>query len=225
MAKPVLLVTRKLPPAIEARAARDYEARLNPQDEPWYSNGAEIARRAAEIGAAGILCAAGDRVDAACISALPASVKAIATFSVGFDHVDLAAAKARAIAVTNTPEVLTEATAQIAVLRMGNKLRARVVALSEPVKLTKYFGKTVEFPLEQTIPVKKGYIIALSVPTWAPALAVNQGGDTSWRASRKKGTCDDTQAQTAYPEGAVPQFYCLYRTARVMYSARVISTP
>jgi hypothetical protein len=118
-----------------------------------------------------------------------------------------------------------EATAQIAVLRMGNKLRARVVALSEPVKLTKYFGKTVEFPLEQTIPVKKGYIIALSVPTWAPALAVNQGGDTSWRASRKKGTCDDTQAQTAYPEGAVPQFYCLYRTARVMYSARVISTP
>ncbi|GGG24511.1 D-glycerate dehydrogenase [Caldovatus sediminis] len=114
MAKPALLVTRKLPPAIEARAARDYAARLNPQDEPWATDGAEIARRAAEIGAAGVLCAAGDRMDAACIGALPASVKAIATFSVGFDHVDLAAAKARGIAVTNTPEVLTEATAQIA---------------------------------------------------------------------------------------------------------------
>jgi lactate dehydrogenase-like 2-hydroxyacid dehydrogenase len=114
MAKPALLVTRKLPPAIEARAARDYEARLNPQDEPWYADGAAIARHAGEIGAAGILCAAGDRMDAACIGALPPSVKAIATFSVGFDHVDLAAARARGIAVTNTPDVLTEATAQIA---------------------------------------------------------------------------------------------------------------
>ena len=46
MAKPVLLVTRKLPEAIEARAARDYDAKLNPQDEPWSTDGAEIARRA-----------------------------------------------------------------------------------------------------------------------------------------------------------------------------------
>ncbi|MBW8270740.1 2-hydroxyacid dehydrogenase [Caldovatus aquaticus] len=114
MAKPALLVTRKLPPAIEARAARDYDAHLNPEDAPWYADGAEIARRAAAIGAAGILCAAGDRLDAACIRALPPSVKAIATFSVGFDHIDLAAARARGIVVTNTPEVLTEATAQIA---------------------------------------------------------------------------------------------------------------
>jgi lactate dehydrogenase-like 2-hydroxyacid dehydrogenase len=114
MAKPVLLVTRKLPEAIEGRAAHDYDARLNPQDEPWATDAAEIARRAAEAGAAGILCAAGDRMDAACIGALPASVKAIATFSVGFDHIDLAAAKARGIAVTNTPDVLTEATAQTA---------------------------------------------------------------------------------------------------------------
>jgi len=46
MAKPVLLVTRKLPEAIEARAAQDYDARLNPQDAPWATDGAEIARRA-----------------------------------------------------------------------------------------------------------------------------------------------------------------------------------
>src|SRR5689334_1587979 len=102
MAKPVLLVTRKLPEAIEARAARDYDARLNPQDAPWATDGAEIARRATETSAAGILGAAGDRFDAACIKALPASVKAIATFSVGFDHIDTAAAKARGIVVTNT---------------------------------------------------------------------------------------------------------------------------
>jgi hypothetical protein len=54
MAKPILLVTRKLPEAIEARAAQDYDARLNPQDAPWV-DGAEIARRAMEASAVGIL--------------------------------------------------------------------------------------------------------------------------------------------------------------------------
>jgi lactate dehydrogenase-like 2-hydroxyacid dehydrogenase len=114
MPKPVLLVTRKLPEAIEARAARDYDARLNPTDEPWSRDGAEIARRATEAGAAGILCAAGDPLGGATIAALPESVKAIATFSVGHDHLDLAAAKSRGIAVTNTPDVLSFATAETA---------------------------------------------------------------------------------------------------------------
>ncbi|TCZ56319.1 2-hydroxyacid dehydrogenase [Roseicella aquatilis] len=114
MAKPILLVTRKLPEAIEARAARDYDARLNPRDEGWSTDGAEIARRAAEIRADGILGAAGDKFDAACIGALPDSVKVIATFSVGFDHIDIAAARARGIVVVNTPEVLSFATAECA---------------------------------------------------------------------------------------------------------------
>lgn len=114
MAKPVLLVTRKLPEGMEARAARDYDARLNPDDAMWATDGAEIARRAAEAKADGIFCAAGDRLDAACIEALPDSVKIITTLSVGFDHVDLPAAKARGIAVTNTPEVLSFATAETA---------------------------------------------------------------------------------------------------------------
>jgi len=114
MAKPVLLLTRKLPPAIEARAARDYDARLNSADEPWYRDGAEIARRAAECGAAGILCAAGDPMGAATLGALPEGVKILATFSVGYDHIDVAAAKARGLVVTNTPEVLSFATAECA---------------------------------------------------------------------------------------------------------------
>ena len=63
MAKPILLVTRKLPEAIEARAAQDYDARLNPQDAPWATDGAEIPRRATEASAAGILGAAGDHFD------------------------------------------------------------------------------------------------------------------------------------------------------------------
>src|SRR5690348_5568056 len=114
MAKPVLLVTRKLPEAIEARAARDYDARLKPQDTRWARHGAEIARRAKQANAAGILGAPGDRFDAACVDALPRSAKIIATFSVGYDHIDTAAAKARGIVVTNTPEVLSFATAECA---------------------------------------------------------------------------------------------------------------
>ncbi len=114
MPKPVLLVTRRLPEATEARAARDYDARLNPADDPWAQDGAEIARRAAAVGAAGILGAAGDRLDAACIAALPDSVRIITTFSVGTDHIALDAAKARGIVVTNTPEVLSFATAECA---------------------------------------------------------------------------------------------------------------
>jgi lactate dehydrogenase-like 2-hydroxyacid dehydrogenase len=114
MPKPILLVTRKLPEAIEARASRDYDARLNPQDEPWSTDGAEIARRATAAKADGIFGAAGDQFNAACIKALPDSVKVIATFSVGFDHIDVEAAKARGIVVVNTPEVLSFATAECA---------------------------------------------------------------------------------------------------------------
>ncbi len=112
MTKPTLLITRHLPAATEARAARDYDARLNPKDDPWFRDGAEIARRAA--GASGILCAAGDPLGEATIAALPDSVKIISTFSVGTDHIAIPAARARGIEVTNTPEVLSFATAEIA---------------------------------------------------------------------------------------------------------------
>jgi hypothetical protein len=118
-----------------------------------------------------------------------------------------------------------EAQAQITLIRPGRKLRYRVMARGPVVKLTKYFGTTVEFPLERSLAVKKGYLVALTVPTWAPALAVNQPGDTSWRASRGKGKCEDTQAQSAQDVNSVAQYYCLYRTARLTYTARVISTP
>ena len=58
-----------------------------------------------------------------------------------------------------------ESQAAISVLRMGNHLHARQVAVGETQKLTPYFGQTVEFALQRTIPVKKGWVIGLSVPT------------------------------------------------------------
>ena len=95
MAKPVILVTRKLPEAIEARLAEVFDARLNPEDALWGRDGAEIAARAKACGAAGVLTAAGDAMNAAAINALPESVKVISTFSVGFDHIAIDAARAR----------------------------------------------------------------------------------------------------------------------------------
>ena len=109
MGKPVLLVTRQFPEAVEARAARDYDARLNTKDQLY--GPAEIIRLSA--GADAILCASTEKLDAATIAALPASVKVIGTFSVGLDHVDLPAAKARGLPVCNTPDVLSVATAEI----------------------------------------------------------------------------------------------------------------
>jgi lactate dehydrogenase-like 2-hydroxyacid dehydrogenase len=112
MPKPVLLVTRRLPPAIEERAARDYQARLNPEDSP--RTGADILRLAQ--GADAILCCPAEKLDAATIGALPASIKALGTFSVGYDHIDLSAARMRGLPVVNTPDVLSVATAECAML-------------------------------------------------------------------------------------------------------------
>ena len=110
MPKPALLVTRRLPPAIEAQAAQDYDARLTPSNLVM----PDLAAKAQ--GADAILCCPGDVLDASAIAALPASVKVIGTFSVGYDHVDVAAAKARGIKVCNTPDVLSVATAECAML-------------------------------------------------------------------------------------------------------------
>src|SRR5208283_5950632 len=89
MAKPVLFVTRRLSASIEALAARDFDARLTPSD-------VEIPDLPARAGGAdAILCCAGDVMDDGVITALPDSVKVIGTFSVGYDHIDLATARAR----------------------------------------------------------------------------------------------------------------------------------
>ncbi|HYF07834.1 MAG TPA: D-glycerate dehydrogenase, partial [Acetobacteraceae bacterium] len=104
--------------AVEARLAETFDARLNRKDDPWFTDSAEILRRAEDTGAAGILCAAGDPMNAETIGALPESVKVIATFSVGFDHISVPAATKRGILVTNTPEVLSFATAECAMTLM-----------------------------------------------------------------------------------------------------------
>jgi hypothetical protein len=120
------------------------------------------------------------------------------------------------------------AEAGIAILQAQKKpnLTYKLIASSPVVKLEKYFGKAAQFPLERSIPVKKGYIVALTVPTWAPALALGFGKDTSWRASREKKQCASTSAQSTHTSiGSEVQYFCLYQTARLTYSATLVSTP
>ena len=118
---PVLLLTRRFPDAVMTRAARDYRIIANDDDHPYGRD--EIIGRAA--GADALLVSAVDPIPADLIRALPDSVRMIATFSVGTDHIDLAAARERGIAVSNTPGVLTDATADIAfLLLLGAARRA-----------------------------------------------------------------------------------------------------
>ena len=112
--KPVVLVTRRLPAAVEERLQRDYHPRLNPEDRVYTPD--EIPSLAK--GAFAIIPSHTERLSAEVIGRLPDSVRAICSFSVGFDHIDLRAAKDRDIIVTNTPDVLTDATAEIAMLLM-----------------------------------------------------------------------------------------------------------
>jgi hypothetical protein len=119
------------------------------------------------------------------------------------------------------------ASAAIAVLRQQRKpnLTYKLVAQSPLVQLESYFGKTAQFPLATTIQVKKGDLIALAVPTWAPALALGFTNETSWRASRLRTQCTNTSVQSMQQLGINVQYYCLYREARLTYSATLISTP
>jgi lactate dehydrogenase-like 2-hydroxyacid dehydrogenase len=112
MPEHAVLFTRRLPDAVERRAARDYRLIANPEDRPLSAD--ELVSRSQEADA--IVCCVVDRMTAAVFSRLPARVRIVASFGVGTEHLDLAAAKARGVVVTNTPEVLTDATAEVALL-------------------------------------------------------------------------------------------------------------
>lgn len=119
-----------------------------------------------------------------------------------------------------------ESIAQITVLDPRDNLRYRAVGQGAAIKLQPYFGTTAQFPLGRSVAVKKGQVIALTVRTWAPVLAVGLGADTSWRASRSRGGCEETGTQTAQlAPNQLAQYYCLYRTARLPYSATLVTTP
>ena len=112
--KPFVVAGRKLPPNVEARLERDFRPKLNPDDRLYSID--ELLGLAADADA--ILACHTEHFSAGVFKRLPKTLKIIANFSVGVDHVDLAAAKAHGAVVTNTPDVLSDATAEIAILLM-----------------------------------------------------------------------------------------------------------
>lgn len=109
-----ILVGRKLPEAIEAQLSLDYDPLFNGDDHVFSPD--ELIAKSQGMDA--ILACHSEPLNADVIALLPESLRLIANFSVGVDHVDLKAAKARGIVVTNTPDVLSDATAEIAILCM-----------------------------------------------------------------------------------------------------------
>jgi len=110
--KPVVLVTRKLPDAVEEKLAENFSTILNPDDKLYDTT--ELLQLAEKADA--ILPCHTEKFNAETIELLPTRVRAIANFSVGVDHVDLDAAIRKQVIVTNTPDVLSDATAEIAML-------------------------------------------------------------------------------------------------------------
>ena len=118
------------------------------------------------------------------------------------------------------------AEAALAIIRQTHGLDYRLDYVSPLVHLEPYFGRTATFALPTSILVHAGDEVALSVPTWAPALELNAGRRSAWRASRPRGGCGDVTAQTAQLElGRVSEYYCIYRTALINFGAIEISTP
>jgi hypothetical protein len=125
-----------------------------------------------------------------------------------------------------------KASARIAVLRQVPSNRRGVLlyklqSQSDSFLLEPWFGQTVQFPLYTSLLIHKGWLVALSIPTWAPALAVNGIDNTyAWRASRVKPCSDNPERQPPQvTPGSIRQYFCTYRPARLTYSATLISTP
>ena len=107
-----ILVTRNLLPENEERVKKLFDAKLNKADNILSAE--ELINQSKDCD--GILCIGGNKFDKAIIDQLSSSVKIIANYAVGYNNVDVDAAKQKGIVVTNTPEVLTDATADISIL-------------------------------------------------------------------------------------------------------------
>ena len=107
--KPLVIVTRKLPDAVETRMCELFETQLNADDHPFSREELAAAMQRAEV----LVPTVTDRIDAQLLQEAGEQLKLIANFGVGVDHIDIEAATARGITVTNTPDVLTEDTADM----------------------------------------------------------------------------------------------------------------
>ena len=156
MKKPVAVVTRKLPAAIETRMMELFEARLNAEDRPMVARQIVAACKGADI----LVPTVTDTIDAGLIKALPASIRMIANFGVGVNHIDLSAAAARGMVVTNTPGVLTDDTADLTMALLIAVPR-RMVEGAQLARGGRWTGWTPTFMLGHRVTGKRLGIIGM----------------------------------------------------------------
>jgi hypothetical protein len=118
---------------------------------------------------------------------------------------------------------------QLSVLRKGQtrktRLEHRLVQQTEPFPVDSYFGSSPTFALEEPLRVKEGNWIALTVPTWAPMLAINLTGSDWWRSSRARRNCEPPRSLRQFAMEDLRQinvFGCTYSGARMLYTATYI---
>jgi hypothetical protein len=108
--------------------------------------------------------------------------------------------------------------------RVANKYS--LVGSSPLFELTNYFGSEPTFALPRPLTIKPGYVVGITVPTWAPAFAVNLGDDMQWRSSRDPKNCDDVRQDAAQDiHGSARTYGCVYKTARLLYTVTYIPDP
>ena len=114
MTLPTVLVTRRWPAPCEDRLREHFAVTLNPDNQPLTASELKAALQQYDA----VLPTVTDRLTAEVLNVTPLRCRLLGNFGVGYNHIDLAAAKARGLTVTNTPDVLTDATADIALLLM-----------------------------------------------------------------------------------------------------------
>jgi hypothetical protein len=101
-----------------------------------------------------------------------------------------------------------------------------LVGSSPLFDIQNYFGSEPTFALPRPLTIKPGYVVGLTVPTWAPAFAVNLGDDMQWRSSRDPKSCDDVRQDAAQDiRGSARTYGCVYKTARLLYTVTYIPDP
>ena len=154
--KPKVVVTRKLPQPVEARLDALFDTVLNPQEAGLPRDALIAALADADV----LVPTITDRIDAGLIEAAGTRLKLIANFGAGVDHIDVAAAVARGITVTNTPGVLTEDTADMTMALIMAAAR-RLVEGAELVQSGGFSGWTPTFMLGRRLRGKRLGVVGM----------------------------------------------------------------
>jgi hypothetical protein len=120
---------------------------------------------------------------------------------------------------------------RLSILRRGKtrrtRLSHRLIRQSRSYNVQRYLGSTPTFALDEPLVVKRNYIVALTVPTWAPAFAFSGlPASNWWRSSRRSGDCRNaTQRAAQQRVGGKRNYGCTYRRARLLYTATYVPDP